>query len=460
MPNPEIDNPTVVADAMPGPLICALNGALLKTDLAAERTLHKVKNALDTLMSSRKDLQRIELERADTTVSDFEVPVNEEVLNFLSQEKSKGRHIVLDTTETAESLSEILADKSLFDEITDLTNTTLPEKFDYIGGKRTSKKLWEQATDKFLVGPSTETPQGFSGHFTSTSFSFKKLIKAIRAYQWLKNLLVFVPVITSQQLSNPNALKSALIMFCCFSAVASLGYIFNDLLDLQSDRAHPTKRNRPFASGALSAQHGMLIGGCLLLIAVVGCFFLPTPAAWALAGYLALTLGYSTYLKTKLMLDVVCLGGLFTLRVIGGAAAIQSDLSFYLLIFSIFLFSSLGMVKRFAELHNLQIANKLSARGRGYRVEDMAPVRMIGISLGYMSVFIMGLYINSPLITEYYSNPKVIWFLIPLLTYWLGRLWIIANRGEVHEDPLIFALKDSTSLLVAAISAVILVIAN
>lgn len=160
------------------------------------------------------------------------------------------------------------------------------------------------------------------------------------------------------------------------------------------------------------------------------------------------------------MLDVVCLGGLFTLRVIGGAAAIQSDLSFYLLIFSIFLFSSLGMVKRFAELHNLQIANKLSARGRGYRVEDMAPVRMIGISLGYMSVFIMGLYINSPLITEYYSNPKVIWFLIPLLTYWLGRLWIIANRGEVHEDPLIFALKDSTSLLVAAISAVILVIAN
>ena len=196
------------------------------------------------------------------------------------------------------------------------------------------------------------------------------------------------------------------------------------------------------------------------MIAVVGCFFLPTPAAWALAGYLALTLGYSTYLKTKLMLDVVCLGGLFTLRVIGGAAAIQSDLSFYLLIFSIFLFSSLGMVKRFAELHNLQIANKLSARGRGYRVEDMAPVRMIGISLGYMSVFIMGLYINSPLITEYYSNPKVIWFLIPLLTYWLGRLWIIANRGEVHEDPLIFALKDSTSLLVAAISAVILVIAN
>lgn len=460
MPNPDNDNPGAIDDMTPSPLVCALNGALLKTDFTAERLLHNVKNTLDTLMSSRIDLQRLELERADSTVSSFEVPFNEDVLHFLSEEKSKGRYIVLDTTESAESLREILPEENLFDEITDLTNTTLPEKFDYIGSKSTSKKVWTQASDKFLVGPSAKTPQGFSGHFTTPSFSFKKTIKAIRAYQWLKNLLVFVPIITSQQISNPAALKNALIMFCCFSAVASFGYIFNDLLDLQSDRAHPTKRNRPFASGALSAQQGMLIGSGLLLIAIIGCYFLPTPATWALAGYLALTLGYSTYLKTKLMLDVVSLGGLFTLRVIGGAAAIQSELSFYLLIFSIFLFSSLGMVKRFAELHNLQTANKLSARGRGYRVEDMAPVKIIGISLGYMSVFIMGLYINSPLITEYYSNPKVIWFLIPLLTYWLGRLWIIANRGEVHEDPLIFAVKDSTSLLVAAISAVILVIAN
>ena len=118
------------------------------------------------------------------------------------------------------------------------------------------------------------------------------------------------------------------------------------------------------------------------------------------------------------------------------------------------------MVKRFAELHNLQARNKLAARGRGYRVEDMAPVRIIGISLGYMSIFIMGLYINSPLITQYYSNPKIIWFLFPLLTYWLGRLWILANRGEVNEDPLIFAVKDRTSLLVAAIAAIILLLAN
>lgn len=157
---------------------------------------------------------------------------------------------------------------------------------------------------------------------------------------------------------------------------------------------------------------------------------------------------------------MVSLGGLFTLRVIGGAAAIQTELSFYLLSFSIFLFSSLAMVKRYAELHNLRAQNRLAARGRGYRVEDMAPVRIIGISLGYMSVFIMGLYINSPLITQYYSNPKMIWLMLPLLIYWLGRLWILANRGEVNEDPLIFAIKDRTSLVVLIVSAAMLIAAN
>lgn len=443
------------------PIICALDGALLKTDFKSEQILHSIKNNLDRLMSSRIDLQRLELERADASSSDFSIPMNQSVIDFLEIEKARGRQIIVDTGEAVKNVEEILVNKIPFDEIMELQKDSLPDSYDYIGSTGTNKKIWAQAENKYLVSSNSQAPEGFSGHFSEpASSSLWQTIKAIRAYQWLKNLLVFVPVITSQQLSNPTALTSSIIMFICFSAIASFGYIVNDLLDLQSDRAHTTKSRRPFASGALSAKQGLVIGICLLLIAIAGCLFLPAPASWALLGYLFLTISYSIYLKTKLMIDVVSLGGLFTLRVIGGAAAIQSELSFYLLSFSIFLFSSLGMVKRFAELHNLQAANKLSARGRGYRVEDMAPVRIIGISLGYMSVFIMGLYINSPLITEYYSNPKVIWFLFPLLTYWLGRLWILANRGEVNEDPLIFALKDSTSLLVAAISAVILLAAN
>lgn len=456
MQNPDSDSTITSASR---PLVCAFEGALLKTDLSSERLLHGLKSKLDQLMSSRIDLQRLELERADTTVNPFNVPINQDVYDFLATEKTNGRRLVLDSAESLHTIEEILTDTHPFDDIIDLSTQPLEQPFDYIGGQNTAASTWEHATEKFIVGSGT-TPQGFGGHFQTQKATLKSVIKAIRAYQWLKNLLIFVPIITSQQLSNPVAFKNSVIMFICFSAVASFGYIVNDLLDLQSDRAHQTKRNRPFASGALSTGHGMLIGAGLLLIAIAGCFFLPAMSAWVLLAYLLLTVSYSIYLKTKLMIDVVSLGGLFTLRVIGGAAAIETELSFYLLSFSIFLFSSLGMVKRFAELHNLQAQNKLSARGRGYRVEDMAPVRIIGISLGYMSVFIMGLYINSPLITQYYSNPKIIWLLFPLLTYWLGRLWILANRGEVNEDPLIFAIKDKTSLLVAALSAAILLAAN
>ena len=460
MPNHDPRQTSVTKTVPSTPLICALDGAFLKTNFRTERLLYHVKRKLDRLMLSNIDLQRLELEQIDSAASSFKIPVNKDVYNFLVKEKSNGRQIILDTKESTEDLNEVLVDHNVFDQSIDISSTLYSEKFDYIGGSNTSEDTWLKAIKKYRVGPKSEKLQGFNGQFHTPTINLGQAIKAVRAYQWLKNLLVFVPIITSQQISNTASLKNALIMFGCFSAIASFGYIVNDLLDLQSDRAHQTKRNRPFASGELCAKHGLLLGTVLLLIAAIGCLFLPIASTWALLSYLLLTIGYSIYLKTKLMIDVVSLGGLFTLRVIGGAAAIQTELSFYLLSFSIFLFSSLGMVKRYAELHNLRAVNKLSARGRGYRVEDMAPVRIIGISLGYMSVFIMGLYINSPLITQYYSDPKVIWFLLPLLTYWLGRLWILANRGEVNEDPLIFAVKDTTSLLVAALSAVILVIAN
>jgi len=341
LPNPDHNNP----------LICALDGALLKTDLKSERLLLDAKSGLERLMSSKIDLQRLELERADSTVSNFEVPLNQEVWDFLVAEKKRGRHLILDTPESIETIKEILTEKNPFDETADLENQQPPDHYDYIGNKDTSASTWERANKKYMVG---DPRDGFEGYFKTPNPNVRTVIKAIRAYQWLKNLLVFVPIITSQQFSNSDALLNSFIMFCCFSAVASFGYIFNDLLDLQSDRVHHIKRHRPFASGELSATQGMLIGVVLLVIAIAGCLFLPAISAWVLLAYFLLTICYSIYLKTKLMIDVVSLGGLFTLRVIGGAAAIETELSFYLLSFSIFLFSSLGMVKRFAELHNLQ----------------------------------------------------------------------------------------------------------
>lgn len=453
------------------PLICELDSALIKTDLRSEALIHRTKDGLQRVLSSKFDLKRLQLERDEHKFAGPVLPVNEEVFNFLKSRKESGQPLILCTSETPETTSRLLADLNIFDQIIENCDSADLQNrfggFDFIGNSKTETSVWESASKRFVVEASDKTSTILHQNnlpvaqtFATTQSGIKDIYKSLRVYQWLKNLLVFVPIITSQQIDNAAALVSSFIMFICFSMVASFGYIVNDLLDLQSDRAHPVKFKRPFASGALTVNHGLIISAVLLTLAAIGCSFLPVSAGIALACYLLLTVCYSLYLKTKLMIDVVALGGLFTLRVIGGAEAIETELSFYLLSFSIFIFSSLGMVKRFAELHNLQKRNKLAAHGRGYRVEDMAPVRIIGISLGYMSVFVMGQYINSPVVTQFYDNPKLIWLLFPLLTFWLGRLWILANRGEVNEDPLIFAVKDRTSLFVVALSALILFIAN
>ncbi len=453
------------------PLVCELDSTLLKTDLRSEIRLQKIKQTLSRLLSSSTDLKNLQLQKNDHDDTSLEPPFNESVFDFLLVRKAAGQPLILCSRDDPASIAAILGERHIFDQIIERTaDEQLPASlgpYDYIGNADSPMKMWQTAEKRYVVEASDKTEKlllqnniAVAKSFKAPDAGIKPIIKSLRTYQWLKNLLVFVPIITSQQLDNTTAIINSIIIFVCFSLVASFGYVVNDLLDLKSDRAHPVKFKRPFASGALTVRHGLIIGVSLLVLAIVGCSFLPLAAGAALGCYLILTVLYSLYLKTKLMIDVVALGGLFTLRVIGGAAAIETELSFYLLSFSIFIFSSLGMVKRFAELHNLQRLQKLTAQGRGYRVEDMAPVRIIGISLGYMSVFIMGQYINSPVVTQYYDNPKIIWFLFPLLTYWLGRLWILANRGEVNEDPLIFAMKDTTSLLVVATAAVILIIAN
>ena len=450
------------------PLICELDGALLKTDFRSERIMRRAKHLLKTLISSDISLKQPAPDNSSATTS---LPINEEIFEFLQGRKSAGQTLVLRSGDDSDQVRQMLGDKNIFEEIIPLNSADqLNERFgefEYLGTEKTPLSIWQAATRHFTVESGTRASAllGRNNLHPSQKFSVsrgdaKAVFKSLRAYQWLKNLLVFVPIITSQQFDNMIAVQNSIIMFICFSMVASFGYVVNDLLDLQSDRSHPVKKNRPFASGSLSVGHGILIGVVLLALAGIGCMFLPASAGAALGIYLILTVSYSLYLKTKLMIDVVALGGLFTLRVIGGAEAIESELSFYLLSFSIFIFSSLAMVKRFAELDNLQKRKKLAARGRGYLVGDIEPVRIIGISLGYMSVFIMGQYINSPLVTQYYNNPKFIWLLFPLLAFWLGRLWILASRGEVNEDPLIFTVKDRTSILVVMAAIIILLIAD
>ena len=451
-------------------VICELNNALIKTDLSSERFILRMKNMLTRILSSELDLKRLKLENSEQTTDSPLLPVNSQVSKLLVEQKKQGHKLVLVSPNSEAQVNEMLGDHVFDAVIAPAEATALTENFgafSYIGSESTANNIWHSATDSYVVAKSGNVSHRVGNSAPANialsneaSGSLKSIIKSLRLHQWLKNMLVFVPIITSQQMTDLTTLTSSVVMFFCFSFVASFGYVVNDLLDLQSDRAHPTKKFRPFASGDLTAKYGMIIGVVLLLLATLACSMLPATAGLALLCYLVLTIIYSVYLKTKLMIDVVALGALFTLRVIGGAEAIQTELSFYLMSFSIFLFASLGMVKRYGELLNLQKRNKLAVKGRGYHVDDMAPVRIIGISMGYMSVFILGQYINSPVVTEYYSNPKFIWLLFPLLMFWLGRLWILANRGEVNEDPLVFTVKDRTSQLIFATAAVILLLAN
>lgn len=450
-------------------LICELDNSFIKTNLKTEIRINEFKGLVTRWFVNGQSATGHERGFQSTRLR---LPVNVDVVDFLKIRKVKGDTILLHTALDEAQVRETLPEHEIFDDIIQQGNTNTERSlcgvYDYLGTSSTPLSIWQKASKRYVVEDSNQTvTNSLHEHKLSVEQSFKvtpprvqSFLRALRPHQWLKNILVFAPLIASQQMMNTEPLIKSVIMFLCFSMVASFGYIINDILDIQSDRTHLEKRLRPFASGELQISHGVILAFFLLTVAASIGVFLSGTSIIVLLAYLVLTLSYSVFLKTKLMLDVVILGTAFTLRVMGGAAAIESELSFYLLSFSIFLFASLGMLKRYAELLSLQKQQKLNSKGRGYRVEDMAPVRTIGISMGTMSVFILGQYINSPLIAEFYTRPILIWLLLPLLLYWLGRLWLLANRGGVTEDPLLFAVKDRVSQMTFLASVLILALAD
>jgi 4-hydroxybenzoate polyprenyltransferase len=245
-----------------------------------------------------------------------------------------------------------------------------------------------------------------------------------------------------------------------FCLCASSVYVLNDLLDLQADRLHPRKSKRPFAAGELSIVTGLVLSTALLAAATgIAALFLPAEFCMVLAAYYIVTSAYSLILKRYLLVDALTLAGLYTLRIIAGAAAVAVQLSFWLLLFSIFLFLSLAFVKRFAELEALRHQQRLGAAGRGYLVEDLPVLQSLGIAAGYLSVLVLALYINSPEIEALYRRPKAVWMLCVLLLYWISRVWMTAQRGNMHDDPVVFALKDRQSLAIGVCAAATLALA-
>jgi 4-hydroxybenzoate polyprenyltransferase len=273
--------------------------------------------------------------------------------------------------------------------------------------------------------------------------------RALRLHQWAKNVLLFVPVLLAHALSTSNLLRLALA-FLSFSLCASATYIVNDLLDLDADRRHPHKRHRPFAAGDLPPIVGLWMAATSLLIGLSIAWSLPMVFFGWLVGYLALTVAYSLVLKRIELVDVVVLAGLYTLRLLAGGAVNGVVISPWLLIFSLFLFLSLAMVKRFSELQNLRASGQVPNNGRGYHLLDIESLRSFGTASGYASVVIFALYISSQEVTALYKHPHRMWLMAPFLLLWISRFWLLASRGELNEDPVLFALSDAASILIGA----------
>lgn len=283
----------------------------------------------------------------------------------------------------------------------------------------------------------------------STPSGLKDWRKALRLHQWAKNLLIFIPLLAAHQLNDPWLLWDGLLAFLFFGLCASGVYILNDLLDLADDRQHPSKRYRPFASGQLSIKAGLTAFPLLLIAAFTGAWWcLPWQFVGVLGAYYVLTLAYSLVLKRIMALDVISLALLYTLHIIAGGAAFRLELTVWILTFSMFMFLSLALVKRYSELLAVRrVRKKSKTNGRDYASGDLAMIASLGAASGYLAVMVLALYIHDNATVELYRHPQAIWMACPLLLFWITRIWMLTHRGKMNDDPVIFALKDHVSLL-------------
>jgi 4-hydroxybenzoate polyprenyltransferase/phosphoserine phosphatase len=395
------------------------------------------------------------------------LPYNSELLHFLQAKRREGREIYLATgadgplaKRVAEHLG-IFAGVLATDAANNLTRTRkltrLKERFgafDYIGNSRADLPLLANAGEAMLANPTAGLRIAVRLRHIPVAHTFvdhrpfnRTLLKAVRLHQWAKNILLFVPLLLSHQLSGP-ALGAAVAAFFCFSFMASANYLINDLLDVESDRRHPSKRFRPFASGDLSVAAGIGLAIALFAASIALLPLLPATFAFWLGTYIVVTAAYSFYLKRVAVIDVLVLSGLYTLRMLAGGAATGTEISHWLAGFSTFLFLSLAMVKRFSELENLRERGMAATHGRGYLVADLEQIRTFGTASGYAAVVVFMLYIARPDVTGLYRYAGRLWLLVPLLLYWITRIWLLASRGELDDDPVIFAIRDRMSILV------------
>lgn len=288
----------------------------------------------------------------------------------------------------------------------------------------------------------------------------KTLFRALRIHQWIKNILLFVPVLTSHRVGDQGILFDSLVAFVCFGLCASAGYLWNDLRDIEHDRTHPTKRFRPIASGEMSVRSAGIWIFFLLSVGLLMGWMVGHGFALVLAIYFLTSFLYSAFWKRAVLWDVVVLAMLYTIRIVGGHVATGIAPSDWLFAFALFIFFSLASVKRYVELRRLASKAQGSASGRGYQVEELPVLLALGCGSACVSTLVLALYVNSPQVLKLYQTPAFLWFICPLNLYWTGRVWVLAHRGRVDEDPIVFALRDRVSYLVGAAVVVVMILAT
>jgi 4-hydroxybenzoate polyprenyltransferase len=458
----------------PVPLFVDLDGTLLKTDLLVESVLRLLKKSPFSLFACLLWLIRggkagLKAEIARRVKLDASLlPLQNDFVDFLHAESTAGRTLYLATASDLQ-LAEPVANRLGFfsgllassaghnlkgaRKLEAILAKTGGGPFDYAGNAHADMPVWAAARQVLVVNPDPGVAAAAWARFNVRQVfedrpqNLPTWLRAIRLHQWLKNLLLFVPLLTAHTFTG-TALATLALAFIAFGCVASGTYLLNDLLDLDADRRHPRKSKRPFAAGDISPAFGLpamlalLTTGLALAGAVSLPFFLATLA------YLVLTLSYSLYFKTYVLIDVLLLAGLYTVRIIAGALAIGVSVSSWLLAFSIFVFLNLALVKRCSELKAMETQSRTATSGRDYRLSDLGILSSMGVAAGYISVLVLALYVDNPDVRTAYSRPLLLWLLCPLMMYWVSRLWIKTSRSEMNDDPLLYSLRDRASWII------------
>lgn len=480
MPNATPNHP-----APSGPLAVDLDGTLIRSDMTWESLVQLLRSqplagfAVPFWWLRGRAHLKHQL-AARVQVDAASLPYHEEFLAWLREQKRVGRKLVLATASDRKMAEPVAKHTGLFDEILASDGSTnlrdkakcdaLTKKFGergfaYAGNSSVDLDVWRGAKEAVVVNARTGLRERAARRtqlgpvFANSGSQLRALVQALRPHQWAKNLIVFVPLVTAHRLDF-WPLLAAWGAFFAFCGCASGVYLLNDLLDLDADRHHPSKRHRPFASGRLPLPVGLILSPLLLLISGAVAWMLTPWFAGLLALYLLTTTAYSWQLKRVALLDVFILAGLYTLRLIAGHVVTGIAYSAWLLVFSMFIFLSLALLKRFPELQELRRQNRDIARGRGYTANDLELVATLGLVSGSLAVLVQALYVNSDQVVRLYRHPTLLLLACPLFLFWISRVWFMAHRGQMHTDPVVFVLKDWVSYAVGALTLLVVWLAT